>query len=162
MILRLRAMVGAIALVVALAVSAVAHGQTASPSGQAGNTPADKPAASVENLQSLAKTLEDPERRQQLISQIEALIAAQQASEQPAEADGLGARMISTLAAAADALGAPSEPCRTCSRMPADGSTPSRTTWPIRRRGSGSSISPFRWASFFLPGWPPNGPRAGC
>ncbi len=107
MILRLRAMVGAIALVVALAVSAVAHGQTASPSGQAGNTPADKPAASVENLQSLAKTLEDPERRQQLISQIEALIAAQQASEQPAEADGLGARMISTLAAAADALGAP-------------------------------------------------------
>jgi hypothetical protein len=42
----------------------------------------------VENLQSLAKTLEDPERRQQLISQIEALIAAQEASEQSAEAGG--------------------------------------------------------------------------
>ena len=119
--------------------AAALPGSSASPS--ADNPPPIKP----EQLQALVNTLQNPADRQQLITQLQALIAAQQTqqAQQPQETPGLGARALTAISARAE---------RVSAQMVAVGSAfldlPQAVSW-FKRQMADANIRE-RWARLIL------------
>lgn len=101
----IRAVAFVVAFALPLIVSPITSAQVRSQSVEQASASESQPQPSTKNLEALATTLRDPEQREQLISQIEALIAANRDTQGPTKVDGFGARVISALTATTGALG---------------------------------------------------------